>query len=63
MDADLQHDTNAVSIFYDLIKTNKFDLIIGSRFLDNSFVPSLPAIEAVVTNNDKIKTLIILLII
>ena len=41
MDADLQHDTNAVSIFYDLIKTNKFDLIIGSRFLDNSFVNNL----------------------
>ena len=41
MDADLQHDINAVSIFYDLIKTNKFDLIIGSRFLDNSFVNNL----------------------
>ncbi len=41
MDADLQHDINAVGIFYDLIKTNKFDLIIGSRFLDNSFVNNL----------------------
>ena len=41
MDADLQHDINAVSIFYNLIKTNKFDLIIGSRFLDNSFVNNL----------------------
>ena len=41
MDADLQHDINAVSFFYDLIKTNKFDLIIGSRFLDNSFVNNL----------------------
>ena len=41
MDADLQHDINAVGIFYDLIKTNKFDLIIGSRFLDNAFVNNL----------------------
>ena len=41
MDADLQHDINAVSFFYDLIKTNKFDLIIGSRFLDNSFINNL----------------------
>ena len=41
MDADLQHDINAVGIFYDLIKTYKFDLIIGSRFLDNSFVNNL----------------------
>lgn len=41
MDADLQHDINAVGIFYDLIKTNKFDLIIGSRFLDNTFANNL----------------------
>ena len=41
MDADLQHDINAVSVFYNLIKNNKFDLIIGSRFLDNSFVNNL----------------------
>ena len=41
MDADLQHDINAVNIFYNLIKTNKSDLIIGSRFLDNSFINNL----------------------
>ena len=41
MDADLQHDINAVGSFYDLIKTNKFDLIIGSRFLDNTFANNL----------------------
>ena len=41
MDADLQHDINAVGIFYDLIKTNKLDLIIGSRFLDNTFANNL----------------------
>ncbi len=41
MDADLQHDIKAINIFYNLIKSNKFDLIIGSRFLDNSFVNNL----------------------
>ena len=41
MDADLQHDINAVNIFYNLIKTNKSDLIIGSRFLDKSFINNL----------------------
>ena len=41
MDADLQHDINAVGVFYDLIKTNKFDLIIGSRFLDNAYANNL----------------------
>ena len=41
IDADLQHDINAVNIFYNLIKTNKFDLIIGSRFLDKSFINNL----------------------
>ena len=41
IDADLQHDINAVNIFYNLIKTNKSDLIIGSRFLDNSFINNL----------------------
>ena len=41
MDADLQHDTKVISSFYNLIKDNKYDLIIGSRFLDKSFINDL----------------------
>ena len=37
MDADLQHDIKVIRSFYNLIKVDKYDLIIGSRFLDKSF--------------------------
>ena len=51
MDADLQHDINAVGSFYDLIKTNKFDLIIGSRFLDNAYANNLSNIRKILSKS------------
>ena len=41
MDGDLQHDINAIPIFYNSIIKNNYDLIVGSRYLKNNSLSEL----------------------
>ena len=51
MDADLQHDIKIISSFYNLIQNEKYDLIIGSRFLDKSFKNDLSNIRKIMSKS------------
>lgn len=41
MDADGQHDPKSIADLYEEITKNEFDIIIGSRFIKNTYKPAL----------------------
>ena len=41
MDGDLQHDINAICQFYQIMKNDDCDLIIGSRYINNNSINEL----------------------
>lgn len=50
MDADLQHDVSCVPKMYDIYKKKKYNLIVGSRFLDDKILGNLGLIRSFFSN-------------
>ena len=50
MDADLQHDTRYIPKMYKIFKKEKYDIIVGSRFLNDKILGNLGLIRSFFSN-------------